>query len=271
MRGSRGSRRGLLGGLLGSALLAGGLAGWAPGEEVVAREGVLDGRLGGRHGPNRRGRDRHRAHGDKKDKKQDRKKKKDRDGARLGSGAPCLPATTDLQAAIDGASPGATLTLCAGTWTLTRTVEITKNLTLIGAGTGQTIVDGGRQSARGGVRVLAIAHGATVTVRDLTITNGVADDPRHLGNGGGIAVGTNCTLTLQHSSVTNNAATHDGGGLYVDSNGTLTLAGSSVTGNTALYGGGIYAFFGTVNLEASSVTTTPRRLTVAGSLVGRAR
>jgi hypothetical protein len=89
--GSGKSRRAVLRRLLGSALLAGGLVRWAPGEEVVAREGVLDGRLGGRHGPNRRGRDRHRAHGDKQDHqtKQDRKKKKDRDGARLGSGTPC--------------------------------------------------------------------------------------------------------------------------------------------------------------------------------------
>jgi predicted outer membrane repeat protein len=141
--------------------------------------------------------------------------------------------------------------LCDGTWRVASTVHIAKNLTLRGAGAGQTILDGGRQPAGGGgVRVLEIA-GAAVVVRDMTITNGNAQ-AGGLGNGGGIAVAANGTLTLQDSSVTNNVAAHDGGGIYVDSNGALTLEGGSVTGNVARYGGGIYSFYGTVDLEMSS-------------------
>jgi hypothetical protein len=82
------SRRGVLRGLLGSALVAWGLVGWAPGEEAAAREGVLDGRLGGRHGPNRRGRDRHRAHGDKKGDN-DQRDDNTRGNTRKPDGTPC--------------------------------------------------------------------------------------------------------------------------------------------------------------------------------------
>jgi hypothetical protein len=55
-------------------------------------------------------------------------------------------ATQGLQEAINQAPPGATLTLCAGTWTLTETVIIPANLTLIGAGAGKTTLDGGGPS-----------------------------------------------------------------------------------------------------------------------------
>ena len=77
--------------------------------------------------------------------------------------------TQGLQEAIDAADPGATLTLCAGTWNLSATVVIAEDLTLVGAGAGQTILDGGITT-----RVLQISAGADVTVKNLTITKGRA-------------------------------------------------------------------------------------------------
>jgi hypothetical protein len=158
----------------------------------------------------------------------------------------CLPPSEDLQAAIDAAAAGATLTLCPGTWTVSSTISITKNLNLVGAGAGQSILDGGNA-----VRVLHIASGVTVTLRDLTITKGRAS------TGGGILnLGT---LTLGGVSVTGNTAPGTtptggiGGGIFNDS-GTVTLAaGSRVTSNSTQLGGGIYNLFGTVTLQADSI------------------
>ena len=56
--------------------------------------------------------------------------------ATVSSGPPRTPCsglkpTDDLQAAIDAAAAGSTLTLCPGTWRLSAPVLIAKNLTLI--------------------------------------------------------------------------------------------------------------------------------------------
>jgi hypothetical protein len=188
-----------------------------------------------------------------------------------------LRSTDDLQAAVDTASPGDTLVLCPGTWALKTTVTITKNLTLQGAGVDHSILrrDAGKNEDRE-FRVLHVAGGATVTVQDLTITNG---SPPGYEDGGGIL--NDGTLTLVNLNVTDNGALA-GGGLanhgvmtLVDSRvtgngltgaffaggifnmGTLTLeAGSRVSGNGAwLNGGGIYNQLGTVTLQAGSSVT----------------
>jgi hypothetical protein len=169
-------------------------------------------------------------------------------------GTCCLPETADLQAAINGAETNATLVLCAGTWNLSGTIDIVKNLTLIGAGAGKTILDGGRS-----VRVLQIremsGRGATVTLQDLTITKGRADTNGGISNQG--------TLTLRGVDVTGNTTnpvdggmySYTGGGIYNGEYGLLTLQdGSRVTGNAAYYGSGIYnQRGGTVTLQEGTV------------------
>jgi predicted outer membrane repeat protein len=170
---------------------------------------------------------------------------------------PCagLKPTDDLQAAINAAAPGATLTLCPGTWLLSATLVIAKNLMLIGAGTGQSILDGGIA-----VRVLQIGSGATVTVQDLTITKGrAAGTTVPTGFGGGIF--NEGTLTLRGVAVTGNSATQ-GGGIY-SSAGTLTLESGSIVGGTnpgdgntaGDAGGGIFNDGGTLTLAAGSRVT----------------
>ncbi len=154
-------------------------------------------------------------------------------------------ATQGLQEAINKA--GDTLTLCAGTWHLKKTVTIDKNLTLIGAGAGKTILDG-----RNTVRVLQIAFETTVTLQDLTITRGKVTGSSVLDDAGG-GIKNIGTLTLVGVSVTKNTADFGGG---ISNVGTLTLeAGSSVTKNTADGdGGGIYNDNGgTVDLQAKNL------------------
>jgi len=159
--------------------------------------------------------------------------------------ATCLPPTDDLQAAIAAAGPGASLQLCAGTWPLGATITIATSLTLAGAGAGQTILDG--QDA---LRVLRITAGATVTLRDLTVTRG---KPAGVLPGGGISNAGD--LTLRNVTVTACAA-EAGGGIYTAQGSALSLAGGSlIQDNTAVNtGGGIHSNADTVRLEACQVT-----------------
>jgi hypothetical protein len=163
--------------------------------------------------------------------------------------------TQGLNTAIGATSVGGTLVLCAGTWTLTSTVEVLKDLTLRGAGDDQTILDGGKPTnGSGGVRVLLIDLDASVTVQDLTITKGNATGSFPSNIGGGIF--NEGMLTLIGSHVTENFATGgNGGGIYNE--GTLIIkAGSRVRENWAEYsGGGIDNYGGLVTLEAGSSVT----------------
>jgi predicted outer membrane repeat protein len=219
----------------------------------------------GETGASRPRRQRRRARHDPGDDKENRKgKRKGRNNSLTNAG--CLRSSADLQAAIDAANPGADLTLCPGTWTLTSTIQIGKNLTLSGSGASNTILDGGSQPGRNGVRVLRITAGV-VTVQNLTIANGTAIDSGDVANGGGVAVDANATLNLTDCAVTNNDAVHDGGGIY--NAGTTTVSGCTATRNTAEYGGGIYNFEGTLTLQMSDASgatcsVTGNRATVNG-------
>lgn len=161
---------------------------------------------------------------------------------------PCCPnllPTDDLQAAIDATPAGGTLTLCAGTWDLTSTVTITGNLTLVGAGAGQTILDGGEAA-----RVVQIVAGAAVILQNLTVTRG-----RATGGDAGGGIANSGDLTLRGVTVTGNASTEHGGGVYSSLVGALTVeAGTDVALNTAGgVGGGIYNLGVAMTLTNSTV------------------
>ncbi len=119
-------------------------------------------------------------------------------------------------------------------------VTIDRDLTIQGKGE-QTIVDGG------GNGTVFIINGGTVDLQSMTITHGMGD----LVGGGGIR--HYGTLTVEHSTITNNAA-YDGGG--ISNNGTVTtMLHSTITKNTASdRGGGIYNYGGTLNVTKNSIT-----------------
>jgi len=156
-----------------------------------------------------------------------------------------------LQLAIDRAQSGDAIRLCAGTWNLTATVVIAKDLTLIGAGAGQTILEGGKDLGGNGIRVLDIAGGATVALQDLTITKGQFFIVGTLVARAGGGIRNAGTLTLRGVDVSGNEATFGGG--IANTSGTVTLqTGTSLTGNTAARGGGIYNYLGTMTLQTGS-------------------
>jgi predicted outer membrane repeat protein len=166
---------------------------------------------------------------------------------------PCSVRPTDnLQAAINDAPAGSTLALCAGTWNLASQMTVGKNLTITGAGSGQTVLDGGGMKG-----VLMVQAGATVLLQDLAIKNGNTEGSF----GGGIYTIGN--LTLRGVEVTA-CKSDSGGGIFVFSGGALLLeAGTQVAGNSARqttnpnggYGGGICNSGGTVKLAAGSSVT----------------
>lgn len=164
-----------------------------------------------------------------------------------------------LQEAIDAASPGDTLKVkgtCFGD------ASISKDLTIVGQsnpGFGQATLNGANSRENRGSVI--VNHGATLTIKGLTITGGYNDEcpsalppgchrgfPEEAEKGGGI-YNEGGAVTLTDSTVTGNAATpsehnpqnnaYGGGGIY--STGSLTLVDTTVSDNEGeQYGGGIY-------------------------------
>ena len=178
-----------------------------------------------------------------------------------------LAACRHIGYAINQASSGATITVAAGLYTESLTID--RALTITGAGAGNTFVDGGQAA-----RVVMVNADVTATINGVTIQNGatVAGD-----DGGGIL--NQGTLALANVTVQNNSATPlwsagdvvtggRGGGVANTSAGMLTMTATTVTGNTAhtawnlsggyiegsIGGGGIYNA-GTLVIQGNSAIT----------------
>ncbi|MDQ2652517.1 MAG: hypothetical protein M3Z20_05660 [Chloroflexota bacterium] len=181
-----------------------------------------------------------------------------------GSAAACGEALRD---ALEGSTP--TLHVCPGTYQ--GGFSIDRTVTVLGAGAGQTVLDGNTT-----MRVLAITAAGPVTLQALTITRGadafggggvhnVGDltliDAEVIANevtadnsgGGGGAIISYHALTLHNTVVRGNTSKGSGGGCYIEG-GSLTLEdGSSIEENTAeSIGGGIDAVSSTVTLQQGS-------------------
>ena len=134
-------------------------------------------------------------------------------------------AETDAATSDCPAGSGAdTIELAAGaTYTLASTLpEIASRLTI--DGNGSTI------DAAGSGRVLAVAVSGDLTLDDVTITGGAADD--------GAGVHSQGELAISNSTITDNDATIDGGGIF--NSGRLTITATDLTSNSASSGGAIF-------------------------------
>jgi CSLREA domain-containing protein len=127
------------------------------------------------------------------------------------------------------------ITLPAGTYTLTLTganefasltgdLNIASDLTIVGAGQANTVIDG-----NGTDRVLVIGDGIVVSLSRLTVANGNAS------RGGGLLVAGE--VTIEDSRIRDNVAS-SGGAIHADG-GTVTLLGTRLDGNMAGSGGAI--------------------------------
>ena len=189
--------------------------------------------------------------------------------------------STDLQAAIDAAQPGATIRIAPGTYA--GGVHISTSLTLLGSGAGRTVI-------RGGGPTLTIETPSstppTVVISGLTVTGGVAhgDGVNALGGGVFIPYGpgdsVGATVMLRDVVVSGNTTAPTavspspsgvkcpdgdcpyagswGGGIA--SFGNLTIERSVITRNGAVgrasdaAGGGIYTVGGSLTVVSSTVS-----------------
>ena len=153
--------------------------------------------------------------------------------------------------AADAGSGGDTIVLPAGHFRLgiagtaedaaaTGDLDLTKNVTIAGAGARATTIDG-----LGIDRVLDVASGVTAAVKDVTITGGLlAGDGAGIRNAG--------TLTLLRDTIAGNRAQGFGGGV-ASSGPSLAVTQSTIAGNQASFGGGV-SFSKALLVTSSTIT-----------------
>jgi hypothetical protein len=124
-----------------------------------------------------------------------------------------------------------TIILPAGTYTLTipstgyhsdrnGDLDVTRNVTIIGAGAATTKIDAG-----GRYTVLHIQSGATVELCDVAIINGFVPASTY----GGAGIWNEGTLSIATCTISDNSAGYLGGGIL--NNGTLTITRSGISNN----------------------------------------
>jgi hypothetical protein len=197
----------------------------------------------------------------------------------------CLPGDCSLREALISASnnPGPdSITLPAGTYTLsipgaeegagaTGDLNVNDALTLAGAASGTTIIDGGGvdrvffvgQSGhlnlsgvtiRGGQPIYnggGILNVGTLTISDSVVRDNAAD------SGGGIASGASSGhLVMNRTTIRDNSSGAGGGLFLADAGSEATITNSTISQNTATtYSGGIHIQSGT-DVTLTNVTIT---------------
>ena len=173
---------------------------------------------------------------------------------------------TSIQAAIDEASDGDTLTVCPGTYRELVTISAA-GVSLIGAGAGQTTIDG---SGDGTVLTITSGQGAETTISGFTLMDGDAYSTGGYGGvlrvsdsspafqdlivdegtatyGGAIAL-INSSSTLDGLTVLDGAAEQEGGGLYV-SGGAPWVVHARFEANYASGAAAVYAENSAIRIE----------------------
>jgi hypothetical protein len=126
---------------------------------------------------------------------------------------------------------------------------VDKNITISGPAAASLAVDGNARS-----RVFHVNSGKTVSISDLTITNGNACCTPPDDDGGGI-YNDHATLTLVNCSISSNVAEQDGGGGVWNDHGTLTISNCTFSSNSADGGGGVFNY-GPVNGASVQITNS---------------
>jgi Fibronectin type III domain len=173
--------------------------------------------------------------------------------------------TCSLRDAVAAAASGDTIEL-GGTsaspevYSLTQgtDIQITASLTLDGGGVSATSIDGSQNDGgQGGgaiARILRINSGATVTIRDLSLTGGFDEEDENCSNGcttinangGGALFNDGGAVTLDDVAFTNSTGDNPLGGGVSNGSGTLDMTNVSFTNDNAAGGGGLFTRSGTV-------------------------
>jgi hypothetical protein len=133
-----------------------------------------------------------------------------------------------IQEALDDPAKG-TIRLCSGQFDASAGIEITRLVTISGAGQGDdpavdTILDGGGVNAVMWINSPDPNNPITVTLNGLRFQNGYSGGGSGLKNSGGVVAITDCTFA-------DNETTGFGGGILNE--GTMTITDATVAGNRA--------------------------------------
>ncbi len=168
------------------------------------------------------------------------------DGECSGNAGDC-----SLREAVDAAQPGDTIELGANTYNLTlgSDIDITKSLTIEGVSVAATSIDGSGNNNR---RILRVERDASVTMQDLTLTNGDdgADENCPNGcitlveNGGGALFNNGGSVALTRVAFTNDGGAL--GGAVSTNGGSVNLTDVSFTNDGGYIGGALFTRGGTV-------------------------
>lgn len=170
----------------------------------------------------------------------------------------CLTPSTacaTVAGAAGKAADGDAISIAAGVYE--ENLDLSKALTITGAGPESTILDGGDSH-----RILQTSGIADLIIADLAFRNGRATTLNERGgaiynlgtlllqnvtvvsntaDAGGGGVFNSGALTVQSSRVLSNSSEGAGGGVYGWNQGTFTVTGSLIAGNSASQGGAIFS------------------------------
>lgn len=186
---------------------------------------------------------------------------------------------------------GNTINVAAGTYTETSEYDITKNITISGAGAMSTFVQAAASAGTATHRFYKInGAGITVNIQNLTLRYGVqasggaingalgtlnlnnvilsdnqvnnSISPSFTGLNGGAISNNGATINITNSAIINNSVTTNdtsssvrgsGGGIFSGS-GLVTLNNVTISGNSAIRGGGgVFTNGGTLNINYSTI------------------
>jgi hypothetical protein len=154
---------------------------------------------------------------------------------------------TTIATALQAAADGDTISIGEGTYV--GGLEVSKDVTLQGAGRDKTTILGASQAA-----VIRVGTWANVVIQAVTITGGGGSRTRSGDTGGG-GILNEGRLDLLDSIVRENAVIAGaGGGIYSSSSKPLTIRDSVIEGNQAENGGGIFLRGGDVEIEDTAIT-----------------
>ena len=169
--------------------------------------------------------------------------------------------TTDVTTTFSGdvaITADGTYTVCDGTYAVN--LDIDADVELVSAnGAASTTLDGTSSGT-----VVAVGDGYNVTITDLTITGGYADEGAYLtGMGGGVYVGASSTATITGSTISSNYG-FAGGGICVE-DGVATVSTTDFDTNDGDYGGDVMLWDGSADL--SDIASTDAYSTASGAFL----
>ncbi len=110
------------------------------------------------------------------------------------------------------------------------------------------ILTGSNTIAFAGGGVIFVDPDAVLTLDNVTVRNGVAND------GGGVYAHIGSTINVNNSTISGNSAVYNGGGISGDTGSTINVNNSTISGNSAEYSGGGIFGEGTIMLTNSTVS-----------------